>query len=312
MPSWLIKSAVHRAISLLPQRQKFNEWFQEHVTKSLGWGSGPFEFRLKLCRRYLEDFLSVRPECADGFTALELGTGWYPTIPLGLYLCGATEIWCFDIDPLLRRDRLKTLLNCFCEYDRASTLQTFLPALRPERMARLREAAQSVESETPENTLEKLNIHVRVRDAQDTGLAAKSVDLSYSCGVMEYIPAAVQAKINAEFLRIASPRAVMIQSVDLKDQYAAFDRSLSIFNFFKYSDTEWQWLNSPLIPQHRLRVSEINELVRGAGWEIIKQVNVEGSVADLEKVRLDPRFQKYSREDLLVVDTWIVARPQSF
>ncbi len=311
MASWLIKSAIHRAISLLPQSETYNEWFQKHITKSLEFGPGPFECRLDYCRRYLEDFLAVRPECAEGFTVLELGTGWYPTVPLGLYLCGATEIWCFDISPLLRRERLKTLLHFFCEYDLAGKLQKFLPAVRPERMARLREVAQGVESESPENLLEKLNIHVLVRDAQDTGLQAKSVDLFFSCGVMQHIPAAVQLKINAEFLRLASPRAVLIESVYLKDIYANFDRSLTAFNFLKYSSAAWKWLDSPLVPQCRLRVSDFRSILRDSSWEIVKEDDTLGPIADLEKIRLAPEFQKYSREDLLVVDAWLVARPQS-
>src|SRR3954464_15279726 len=107
MPHWLIKSAIHRGISLLPASQKWNEWFQEHVTKSLNLGPGAFEARLNACRQYLDDFLELQPQCADSFTALELGTGWYPTVPIGLYLCGASEIWSYDIDALLRPERLK-------------------------------------------------------------------------------------------------------------------------------------------------------------------------------------------------------------
>ncbi len=310
MPSWLLKSAIHRAISLLPQSQKYNEWFQEHVTKSLGLEAGPFEFRLNYCRRYLEDFLQVRPECAAGFTALELGTGWYPIVPIGLFLCGATDIWSFDICPLLRRERLRTLLNLFCDYDRQGKLQTFLPALRPERMARLREAAKLIDSETPEALLEKLNLHVLVRDAQNTGLPAKSVDLFFSCVVLEHIPAPIQLSLNREFLRVASPRAVLIEFVDLKDQYAAFDKSVSIFNFLKFSPGAWKWLNSPLIPQWRLRVSDLRGFLRDTGWEIVKEVNTVAAATELERVRLAPEFQKYSREDLLVVETWLVARPK--
>src|SRR2546426_1180464 len=117
MPHWLIKSAIHRAISLLPRPQRWNEWFQEHVTRSLQLGEGEFEWKLKMCRRYVEDFSQLRPQAASDFTALELGTGWYPIVPVGLYLCGASEVWTFDIDPLLRRDRLKVLLNRFREYD---------------------------------------------------------------------------------------------------------------------------------------------------------------------------------------------------
>ncbi|HEX3799478.1 MAG TPA: methyltransferase domain-containing protein [Verrucomicrobiae bacterium] len=309
MPSWLVKSAIHRFISLLPNSQKFNELFQERVTKSLGLTAGAFEFRLNYCRRYFEDFIAVRPECAEGFTALELGTGWYPIIPIGLYLCGATEIWSFDIVSLLKRERLKILLNYFCEYDRAGTLKNFLPALRADRMARLHEAARLVDTESPEIVLEKINLHAIVRDAQDTGLPAKSVDLFFSCVVLEHIPAFVQRKLNAEFLRLASPRGVLIEFVDLKDQYAAFDKSLTVFNFLKFSDSAWAWLNSPLIPQWRLRVSDLRALLRESGWEIVKEVNNVASASDLEKVKLAPKFQNYSREDLLAVETWLVAKP---
>ena len=107
MPHWLIKSAIHRAISVLPNRQKFNEWFQRNVTKSLGLSQGAFEYKLDCCRRYLEDFLAEHPGRLENFTAVELGTGWYPIAPIGLYLCGAKEIWSFDIDPLLSRERLR-------------------------------------------------------------------------------------------------------------------------------------------------------------------------------------------------------------
>jgi hypothetical protein len=283
--------------------------FQEKVTKSLGLGAGAFEFRLNYCRRYLEDFLEVRPECATGFTAVELGTGWYPIIPIGLWLCGATEIWSFDIVPLLRRERLKVLLNFFCEYDRAGKLQQFLPALKRERIARLHEVLQSVDSETPEAVLEKINIHATLRDAQNTGLSAKSVDLFFSCVVLEHIPAAIQRNLNAEFLRVASPRSVLIEFVDLKDQYAAFDKSLTVFNFLKFSNGIWRWLNSPLIPQWRLRVSDLRLLLRDSGWEVVKEVNTVAPASELDKVRLAPEFQKYSREDLLVVETWLVAKP---
>jgi hypothetical protein len=309
MPSWLIKSAIHRFISLLPQSQKYNELFQEKVTKSLGLGAGAFEFRLSYCRRYLEDFLEVRPECAGDFTAVELGTGWYPIIPIGLWLCGAKEIWSFDIVSLLKRERLKILLNCFCEYDRAGKLKNFLPALLPERMERLHEVARLVDTLTPEAVLEKINFHAVVRDAQNTGLPARSIDLFFSCVVLEHIPAAIQRNINAEFLRVASPRAVLIEFVDLKDQYAAFDHSISIFNFLKFSNGVWKWLNSPLIPQWRLRVSDLRLLLRESGWEIVKEVNNVALPSELDKVRLAPQFQKYSREDLLVVETWLVAKP---
>ena len=34
-----------------------------------------------------------------------------------------------------------------------------------------------------------------------------------------------------------------------------------------------------------------------------------GSIDDLKKVKLAPKFQNYSVEDLLVTFTWLVAKP---
>src|SRR4051812_34577729 len=107
MPHWLIKSALHRAISLLPASHWWNDLFQTHVTRSMGLGAGRFELRLEHCRQHLENFFSQSPERQRGsFSVLELGTGWYPIVPVGLFLCGAADIWTFDIAPLLRPARV--------------------------------------------------------------------------------------------------------------------------------------------------------------------------------------------------------------
>ncbi|MEK7780237.1 MAG: class I SAM-dependent methyltransferase [Verrucomicrobiota bacterium] len=308
MPHWLIKTAIHRTISLLPQRQKWNELFQERVTKSLNLAPGGFEARLDACRRYLDEFLQLSPECEKGFTAVELGTGWYPTVPIGLYLCGATEIWSFDIDPLLRRDRLKVLLNYFLEYDRNGTLPKFLPRLRPERMAQLRQTAAKVDTLTPAELLAELKIHVRIRDARSTELPPQSVDLFFSYSVLEYVPAAIQLELYAEFRRVAKAQAVMIHFINLKDQYCNFDRSLTPLNCLKYSNRAWRWLDSPMIPQTRLRISDYRQLLIKSGFEIKREVNTSAPAEMLQQIKLAPEFQAYAPEDLRVITTWLTTR----
>ena len=118
----------------------------------------------------------------------------------------------------------------------------------------------------------------------------------------------MQAGVFAEFHRIGKPGAVILQHVNLKDQYSNFDAAITPFNFLKYSSARWRWLDSPLIPQTRLRISDYRALLVKGGFEIIKEVSASGSSADLEKIRLAPEFQKYTKEDLLVIDTWQVAR----
>lgn len=307
MPHWLIKSAIHHVIAFLPASRKCNEWFQVRVTKSLELGPGAFEAKIKDTRRFLEDFLECRPECANGFTALELGTGWYPAVPIGLYLCGAREIWSFDVEPLLRRERLKLLLNFFREFDAKGALRRWLPQIKPERMEILVSALKDIEGETAESLLARFNIHTLVRDARNTALKPRTIDFFFSNAVLEYVPADVQTGLLAEYRRLAAPGAVLIQYVNLKDQYWNFDRSITPFNNLKYSTAVWRWLDSPLIPQTRLRISDYRALLTKGGFEIVKEVNTSGLVSDLENVSVAPEFQKYSKEDLLVTDTWQVA-----
>jgi hypothetical protein len=45
------------------------------------------------------------------------------------------------------------------------------------------------------------------------------------------------------------------------------------------------------------------------GWEIVEERNTSGSLDDLKKIRLAPKFKKYAVEDLLVLASWLVARP---
>jgi hypothetical protein len=311
VPHWLIKSAIHRAISFLPRSERWNEMFQIYVTKSLEVDRGGFEQRLEFCRRHLEHFLELQPARRENFSVFELGTGWFPIVPVGLYLCGASEIWTFDIVPLLRSSRMKRTLEYFCEYDRKGELRKHLPQLRPERMARLREALVTAESETPQALLERFKIHAVIRDARATGLSANSIDLFFSTSVLEHIPRDILGGIFREFRRLASNNAAMSHRIGLDDQYHYLDRSITPFNFMRYSDRAWKYLDSPLTPHNRLRISDYRALFREAGFEVAKEINTSGASNDLEKVRLAPEFQNYSTDDLLVLTSWLVAKPVS-
>ena len=135
MPHWLIKAAVQRGISVLPRSHKWNELFQRYVTRSTELTPNRFEERLDFCRSYFEHFAGLRPERARNFTALEVGTGWYPVVPVGLYLCGAAEIWTYDVTPLLNAGRVRRMLAMFDESARGGNLQKHLPGAWPELSA---------------------------------------------------------------------------------------------------------------------------------------------------------------------------------
>lgn len=265
-----------------------------------------FEVRLEHCRRHLA---ALEKSADDEFTALELGTGWFPTMVIGMYLCGAKQVWGIDIDPLLRRSRVRRVLDLFCEYDDAGQLAKFLPGVRPERMRRLRELVPLLDGESPESFLARMNIHMMVRDARNSGLPDGSVDLFFSTGVLEYIPRAVLRGILDEFRRLATPRAVMSHWISMIDQFSYFDKSITPFNYLKYTAKQWRYLDSPMIPQNRLRISDYRALFNEAGFTITSEEGTPGSAKDLESIKLAPEFSSYSKEDLLVLTAWITAKP---
>jgi len=309
MPNWLIKAALQRAISWLPAGHYWNALFQEHVTRSLELTSSRFDLRLQFCQRHIENLVEGNPRHAESFTALELGTGWYPVVPLGLFLCGAREVWTFDIAPLLTVDRLGQTLRRLIAYERAGTLQKFLPRLRHDRMERLRDVDGKLWPEEPAVALEPCNIHVQVRDARHTGLPAAGIDLFASTGVLEYVPRQTIEGILAEFKRLGSPEAVQSHYLNLVDQYSEFDRTITPYNYLRYSSRSWKYLNSPLTWQNRLRISDYRALLAKAGFVVCKETNTPGAIEDLRKVRLAPEFRNYAQEDLLVLFSWLVAKP---
>jgi hypothetical protein len=102
----------------------------------------------------------------------------------------------------------------------------------------------------------------------------------------------------------------MSHRLNLVDQYSYFDQSITAFNFLRFTEREWGWLDSPLTSQNRLRIGDYRNCFREAGFEIIREENVSGAAEDLARVKLASEFQQMSRADLLVLHSYIAARPK--
>lgn len=309
MANWLFKSATQRVISVLPSPSTWNELLQRFITKSVGLSEGMFEAQLERSHKHLDCLLSLHKDKSESFTAFEIGTGWYPTLPVGLYLCGASSIWTFDVAPLVRQSRMQRTLQLFCDYDDRKKLQQFLPLLRRDRMDFLRECAPLASKESPREFLSRLKIHLEVKDALQSGLPANSIDLSFSHGVLQHIPRAGLNAMVAEFRRLASDHSSTSHWINLSDLFSNSDHSITPFNCFQYSQKVWRRLDSPIAPQNRLRISDYRQIFTSGGFRIEKETNTSGSPEDLKKIRLAPEFEKYSREDLLVLSSWLAATP---
>ncbi len=313
MGSWLVKAFVQRAIGELPHRHYWNGLLQNRVMHSLDLTKERFMASLRNCQNHVEQLRrSGLIATRDGFCAFELGTGWFPTVPIGLFLCGARQVWTWDIAPLLKCDCLIPTIRRFLELEQQQALQPLLDVL-PERLARLRQVMASCDTSDlvkPPELLEQLGIHYRIGNASRSGLPQQSVDLIVSDVVFEYLSPNELFEILQEFRRIAAPHAVMSHTISLDDQYAAYDRSITPFNFLRFPDWAWRCLNNPIIPLNRLRISDYRRALHDSGFQIVHESSQRGDPVDLARTPLASRFRSYSIEDLLVIYTWLVAIPQ--
>ena len=308
MPRWWIKAAIQRGISLLPGRNYWNEWFQEHVTRSLECTAGRFESQLKKSRTHLEYYRTHASGCRSvPRTVLELGTGWHAVFPVAMFLAGVDEIWTWDIARLIKRRRLRRALDHFVSRAANHRLSQLLPYARPERVAQLAAAAAEDWSD-PYALLRQLNIHAMVGDARHSELPGETIDLIASTDVLEYISRDVLLGLFDEFQRMAAPHGVMSHLVDMIDEYSFFDSSITPFNFLKFSDRAWRLINNSIIPLNRLRVSDFRECFREAGFTVVQEVVTRGTPEALASIRLASRFARYDPSDLLILTAWFVAR----
>src|ERR1700682_1960852 len=116
MARWLLRAMAQRLGSLLPGHERLHYLLQLYITKSLRLNLAQFQARLNgEFRQHLQTCFAAKADRITAPNVLKLGNGWYPIAPIAFYLCGASEIWTFDIRPRLRAAAVRKALQFFIE-----------------------------------------------------------------------------------------------------------------------------------------------------------------------------------------------------
>lgn len=313
MPSWYIKAGLQGALSLLPQPQRWNYVLQRHITGRLHLNDSYFESRLAACRQHIENIAFARQTDRPPPTVLELGTGWHPMVPVGLYLCGVDQITSVDVTPLTAPHLLAETLDFFVRYADEDRLREHLPTVQPDRVETLR-AVQAVVSSAPlDDLFGRLHIKTVVTDARSLPYPDNSIGVFVSNTTLEHIPPDVIAGIFREFRRVGGASALMSHLIDLSDHYSGFDRTITPYHFLRYPPGRWRWFNNQLQFQNRLRVSDYRRLHHDNGFDIIREDNRTGTpeqVAQVTQMQLADMFKHYTHDDLIVTASGMVSVAQ--
>lgn len=222
-----------------------------------------------------------------GARVLEIGSGWFPTIPITLALGGARQVMLSDLTP-----HMDTI--------------TFDATLRF-----LRQAA-------PDDA--RLSGIRRFEDLPLTYLAPfdvaaipdGSIDVVTSRTVLEHIPPDDLSSLLRALHPKLAPDGLMVHLIDNSDHLEHGDKSISKINFLTWSSRKHAAVNALIkMGENRLRHHQYAPLFEAAGYRIVSAAADihEPTRAAAASLRLVAPFDRMSPEQLAVMTSlYVLAR----
>ena len=138
-------------------------------------------------------------------------------------------------------------------------------------------------------------------DARILPVADASIDLVATTSTLEHIPPFELKRIIKELHRVCHDNSVISMKISYNDHYAHGDRSITSYNYFKYSKFQWALLNPDIHYQNRLREVDFKKFFDDAGFDLIEESAIipENAVELLDRIEIHNDFAKYETEDLL-------------
>lgn len=307
MSKWIIKAIVQKGISYLPASAKINYFFQKHVTGGVHLSDDHFGLKIGHARdhyTYMKKILGSR----EDIHILELGTGWYPVIPMLFYLTSSCRISSVDIQQWMTRKTQQDTILKFKQWRDSGQFKDLEESIIPAHWDKLMAVLRNPETYSREDINALIGLRPFVRDARKLPLENQSIDFICSNNTFEHIPQEVLSGILREFKRVLRPGGLMSHFIDMSDHFAHFDRGITIYNFLKYSKKTWAILDNSIQPQNRLRFRDFLELYEQLDLPVSHHDIREGSIVDLNEVKVHQEFSSYSPEELAISHAYIISK----
>ena len=133
------------------------------------------------------------------------------------------------------------------------------------------------------------------------------MDLIISNNTLEHIYPDVLIPILEEFIRLIKSGGVQSHFIDMSDHFAHFDKSISIYNFLKFSNRQWKVIDNKIQPQNRLRYDDYIEIYGKIGMPVSKTKFRAGDSESLKSFNISKEFEKYSIERLAISHCYITS-----
>lgn len=307
---WYIKAIVQKTISFLPHPERINFLFQKYVTKGVLLTDEHFEIKIQHARDHY-DFIQKYSSNKMDLLIVELGTGWYPIIPMIFYLTNSGHVISIDIQDWLTRMNQHTTIQKLFEWKRTGRLQNYFKDIDEDKWQILLKILHQPSMYSKNDVNEIIGLKCLIQDARDLNLKDNSVDFICSNNTLEHIYEEDLQAIFKEFIRILKPDGVMSHFIDLSDHFAHFDPSITIYNFLKYSKRRWRLIDNKIQPQNRLRYPDYKSLYEKLGISITEEVIRSGTQEDLMKISVHEDYLIFTYEELAISQVYFVNQKSS-
>lgn len=235
----------------------------------------------------IKSFLESSEGSLNGKVILEIGSGWFPTIPILLARDGAKKVFMSDLnvhmDDITFQATASYLKNRYPNDDFIKNIESF-SSLPIEYLAPFNSAA----------------------------LTDKSLDLIMSHAVLEHIPKSDIYNLFSSLRPKISDNGLMIHMVDHSDHFEHYDKSISRINFLTWNEEKHALINYLIKDgENRMRHHEYHQVFQDAGFEVVKEE------ADLHKETLEKvetldlvyPYKKMRPEQLSILTSTYVLKP---
>ncbi|MEI7595387.1 MAG: class I SAM-dependent methyltransferase [Bacteroidota bacterium] len=306
MKKWVLKAIVQKSISYLPKSQQINYFFQKHITKGVYLTDDYFLSRLDHAKTHINSYKKFSNK-EYPTTSLEIGTGWYPIVPISLFLIGTEKINSVDISFLTSKEKIIFTIEKFIDFENKSILRKYFKVL-PERLDAIKSIYSNRNKLSLEDILSELKITYLIEDARKLSLESNSIDLVNSNNTFEHIYPEILTPIIKEFHRVVNKEnGVMSHLIDMSDHFAHNDSSISIYNFLKFSDKQWKCIDNSIQPQNRLRYFDFENIYSELNIPITEYWKEFGSPEIIKSMILPEKYKNISFENLAISHCHIVS-----
>lgn len=215
-------------------------------------------------------------------TILEIGSGWIPMLAYFLKVNGEIDkVYTYDIN---KHYKQKNLDNCF-NYIKSNYKTNIKPIKQGEY--------------TLPDFIE-YHPFTNVINAKLTN----DIDLVISRFVLEHITPEDLAAIHIKLYDSLPDDALILHLISPSDHRAHSDSSISLYDFLKFSKSEWDKIQTKFDYHNRLRLPNYLEIFKSAGFEVLyveydKAKENEEKYKKFKALKIHPDFSRYTEEELL-------------